>query len=206
MSEKKEKKEQEQRCRNWTFLIYEDSVPKNYKEKCEDLKIQIVESPWHCDDVNGDGSKKKNHKHMVLMYSSVKSFEQVKKDIEVFNGTIPQKVSDTRGMIRYLIHIDNPSKAQYKIEDIQLYGGVDIEPYFKREHEEQEQEDLISIFKIIKDNEFMEFYEFMDWLIANCKNDLIKIVRKNTYIINSYLKSYRHSRRDEENIKTHGFK
>ena len=201
MSEKKTKEEKPKRSRNWTFLGYEDSLPKDYQNLMENLKIQVVESPWHCDDVNANGEKKKNHKHFVLMYSSVKSYEQVIEDIKCFNGTIPQQVSDTRGMVRYLIHIDNPSKAQYKMEDMKLYGGVDIEPYFKREQEELEQEDLISIFKIIKENEFMEFFEFMDWLIANGRNDLIKIVRKNTYMINSYLKSYKYYKREVRELE-----
>ena len=43
------------RTRNWTFVLYEDSAPDNWREILDDLHIEWIESPWHDKDVNADG-------------------------------------------------------------------------------------------------------------------------------------------------------
>src|SRR5699024_10133644 len=43
----------------------------------------------------------------------------------------PQKTANTKGLVRYLIHMDNPEKQQYKREDIICHSGADIEQYFE---------------------------------------------------------------------------
>jgi hypothetical protein len=48
---------------------------------------------------------------------------------KLVNGTICQRVQSAKGMARYLIHQDNPEKAQYSKNDIECHGGLDIGPY-----------------------------------------------------------------------------
>ena len=81
-------------------------------------------------DLNGDGSSKKPHWHIVLIFEGNKSIEQIKQITDSVKGTIPFKVASIRSMVRYLAHIDNPDKYQYPVSDIIAHGGADIADYF----------------------------------------------------------------------------
>ncbi len=49
---------------------------------------------------------------------------------ERLNSPIPQKSKSTGGSIRYMIHIDSQIKFNTK-SDIEVYGNIDIEQYFR---------------------------------------------------------------------------
>lgn len=120
----------DERARVWTVIVYPESAPENWKDVINDKHIA-----WCCilhdKDVNPDGSKKKPHYHVVLVFEGKKSYEQIKTIADELNSPIPQKVESLRGMIRYLIHMDNPEKYQYAQDQIEAYGGLDYEDYLK---------------------------------------------------------------------------
>lgn len=57
MSEKKK----DGRTRNWTFVLYPDSAPDNWRQILDDKHIEWIESPLHDKDVNANGEPKKPH-------------------------------------------------------------------------------------------------------------------------------------------------
>ncbi|MEJ7331554.1 Rep family protein, partial [Staphylococcus epidermidis] len=65
------------RTRNWTFVIYPESVFQNWRDVLDNEYIQWVESPLHDKDTNPDGEIKKAHKHILVMYDGVKSYNQI---------------------------------------------------------------------------------------------------------------------------------
>ncbi|MGL5078618.1 MAG: Rep family protein, partial [Waterburya sp.] len=68
-----------ERTRNWSFIVYPDSAPKNWVEIIQEERVPFVVSPIHDSDVNElTGELKKAHFHVLITYSSVKTFEQVK--------------------------------------------------------------------------------------------------------------------------------
>lgn len=60
-----------ERCRNWAFIIYPDSMPANSIDILRSLMVQACVSPLHSP---ADGLKE--HYHVVLLFSTVKSYEQ----------------------------------------------------------------------------------------------------------------------------------
>lgn len=62
----------ENRARNWTAIIYPESIPENYEQILSDIKVPIIISPLHDKDKKEDGTLKKPHYHIVLLYSSKK--------------------------------------------------------------------------------------------------------------------------------------
>ena len=120
----------DERARVWTIIVYPESAPEKWKEIINDKHIS-----WACilhdKDVNPDGSKKKPHYHVVLVFEGKKSFSQIKAIADELKAPIPQKVESLRGMMRYLIHMDNPEKYQYTKDQIESYGGLDYEDYLK---------------------------------------------------------------------------
>lgn len=114
------------RTRNWTIVVYPDSVPDGWREYLDSLHIEWVESPLHDKDISADGSPKKPHWHILLMFGGVKAYEQVCELIMPLNCPIPEKCHNAKALIRYMAHLDDPNKAQYLIGDIKSHGGVDI--------------------------------------------------------------------------------
>lgn len=187
-------KEKPIRAKDWTFVCYPESLPENWiqilQEEFEVSKAII--SPLHDKDKNNDPEQtnKKPHYHVILRYGSMKSFSQIKEITDRLNSPIPQKVNNIEGAVRYLIHIDNPEKAQYSQSDIQTIGNVDIERYFKRTTAEEDgiQADIIAF---IKANDITEFADLLD--IALEENyEWFRFLCRHAYMIDKYITSRRH--------------
>ena len=90
-------------------------------------------SPVHDKDINPDENNtlKKPHYHVLLMFDSVKTYKQVTEITEEVKATIPQIVHSPKGLARYMTHMDNPEKAQYKTEDIVALNGADLSELLK---------------------------------------------------------------------------
>ena len=99
--------------RDWAFIVYPESAPKNWREILDETHMRWVESPLHDKDFNPDGTFKKPHWHVMLSADGPITLKAVEKIIEPLNVPAPQKVGSGRGMIRYFIHLDNPEKYQY---------------------------------------------------------------------------------------------
>ena len=72
----------------FTCLVYPDEN-QGFLDKLKELHLQGAISPLHDSDVNADGEFKKPHYHVVLKYSSLKSFSQVMADFDTFGGVYP---------------------------------------------------------------------------------------------------------------------
>lgn len=115
------------RTRNFATIVYPESAPEDWLEKLAEAKIEALISPLHDQDKNPDGEPKKAHYHVILMFETVKTTEQVEEITEQIGGVGVEKINSLRGYARYLIHADNPEKAQYNKADIKQFGGVDYE-------------------------------------------------------------------------------
>lgn len=115
------------RTRNWTCIVYPESAPENWRDIINAEHIAWIESPLHEGELNPDSEgEKKSHWHVILTFEGVKNFEQVMMITEKLNGTIPQKVASVVGLVRYMVHLDNPEKKQYSVADIVAHGGADV--------------------------------------------------------------------------------
>lgn len=113
------------RTRNYATVIYPESAPENWLSIIQEAKIPVFISPLHDKDINPTGEPKKPHFHLLTMYESVKTKEQVQEFFDSFGGVGCEIVNSARGYARYLCHLDNPEKAQYSIDDVKAYGGAD---------------------------------------------------------------------------------
>ena len=99
--------------RNWAFVLYPESAPADWREQLQKTGLQCAISPLHDKDMNPDNTPKKPHYHVILTYSGPTSYNVVKALTDGFNQPIPQALEQVRGYYRYLTHKDNPEKAQY---------------------------------------------------------------------------------------------
>lgn len=123
MSDKKANKGY--RTRNFATVVYPESAPEDWMEKLSQEFIPAFISPLHDKDVNPGGETKKPHYHVILMFDSVKTSEQAQEVFAKIGGVGCEMVKSIRGYCRYLCHLDNPEKAQYKQEDVKCLCGAD---------------------------------------------------------------------------------
>lgn len=194
--------EKSNRTRNWTVFQYDDSAPENWRDLLDEKHIEWIESPLHDQDLNADGTKKKPHRHLLLMFGGVKSYEQVLEFIEFLNCPIPQRCHNAKALVRYMAHLDNPEKAQYKTSDIKGHGGVDIAEMLRPSSSERYA--LIrEMGSFIKDHGITEFQDIFDYAMANRFDDWFPLLcDSSAFVINQYIKSARHREKSKINFET----
>jgi hypothetical protein len=181
------------RTRNWGFVMYPESAPENYIQILNDLHIKWALSPLHDKDINPSTNEpKKAHWHGVLVFESVKSYEQVKAITDSLNATIPQKLNSLVGAVRYFTHKDNPEKAQYLEKDIVSGGGFELEEILKKTTTEKKAI-VREIYGYIVQNDVTEFHELVDYAFANKEDWFDVLMNGYTLFFTSVIKSRRHS-------------
>ena len=180
------------RTRSWTFVLYEDSAPENWRDILDDMHIEWIESPWHDKDINGNGEPKKKHKHILLLFQGKKSYEQIKELTDVLNQPIPQRCHNAKAMVRYMAHLDNPEKAQYNPSDIIGHGGADVSDMLRPSSSERYTiiKDMIDY---IRSAGITEFQDLMDYAADVHYDDWFPLLCDNSaYVVGLYIKSQRH--------------
>lgn len=183
------------RTRNWTFLVYPESAPANWRDILDEEHVQWIESPLHDKDTNADGEIKKAHYHILIMFESVKTYEQVLEITERMNATIPQKCNGTKGLVRYMVHLDNPEKFQYLKSEIIGHGGADVMELLKPTTSDRY--GLIKeMIEYVKENEVDEIQDLIDYSIQERSDDWFPLLCDNSaYVVSLYIKSVRHRSR-----------
>lgn len=125
------KKYEYEKGRDWTFIVYPESAPDNWRTVLDETHLRWIESPLHDKDMNADGEIKKSHYHILLTFDGPVTEKQVIKLIEPLNTPLPKKVGSARGLVRYMAHLDNPEKYQYSRDEIVGHCGADVESYFE---------------------------------------------------------------------------
>lgn len=191
----------ETRTRNWTFIIYPESVPVNWRDFLDELHIPWVESPLHDKDFNPDGEIKKSHWHILIMSSTLKSYKQMLEITRKLNAPNPQKVSDVKGIVRYFAHLDNPEKFQYDKTEIIEHSGADVTGYLSATTKERyqlinemmEYADINNITEMKDLLNYARIHRFEDWFPLLCDNS--------AYIVEMFVKSNRYDPKIKKAIK-----
>lgn len=180
------------RKRNWTVVVYPESAPENWREILDDEHIEWVESPLHDKDINPDGSIKKPHWHIMLLFNGNKSYEQIKEITDKINAPIPKYVQSVRAMTRYFAHLDNPEKAQYAVSEIRGHGGVDLAELLKPTASSR-YEMIADMVEYIKQHGITEFIDFVDFAKNTHYDDWFPLLCDSaSFIIREVIKSNRH--------------
>ena len=125
------KKYEYEKGRDWTFIVYPESAPDNWRTVLDETHLRWIESPLHDKDMNADGEIKKSHYHILLTFDGPVTEKQVIKLIDPLNTPLPKKVGSARGLVRYMAHLDNPEKYQYSRDEIVGHCVADVESYFE---------------------------------------------------------------------------
>jgi len=181
------------RTRNWTFIVYPESAPENWRDVINAGHVQWIESPLHDADENADGEQKKPHWHVAILNEGHKSYEQMKVITDSVNATIPHPVNSVQGLVRYMVHMDNPEKTQYDKNLIVAHGGVDLSVYFKPNSSTRYMM-IAEMRNWVRKYECTEFSLLFDYAAEERFDDWFPLLCDNSaFIMGEYIKSVRHS-------------
>lgn len=179
--------------RHWTFVLYPESAPDDWKDYLQSLGLQCAISPLHDKDKNPTGELKKSHYHILLCFNGPTTYNKVLSITEKLNSTIPQRVLSCVGIIRYFTHKDNPEKYQYDEKDIIVLNGLDIKSFNDLTISQVLfiKKDIIKIINDIGINSYNHLVNL--FAFDSSKNDYFQVVSTNTLFFNNYIKSRKDS-------------
>lgn len=207
--------------RNWAFFVYPTkeqlealgsnydgsdgygTVPDDWKQRLQLSGLQYAISPLHDKDLleDGSGKTKKPHYHVIVVYGSPTTYNNVKSLTDSLNSPIPQALEQVRGYYRYLTHKDNPEKYQYDDKEIVTGGGFNIADFIELSKSEVS-EIKFKLQALIREQDMTEYEQFMDYVQDNFDRTLYDVASSHTIFFNTYLRSRRHRvERGEPSVK-----
>lgn len=183
----------------WCFIVYPDSAPENWIEILNRSGLCWAMSPLHEHDLNADGSKKKPHYHVIIIWRASTTYNAVKRFTHVtLNATVPQVLQSPIGYYRYFTHEDNPEKYQYNKVEIRSGNGFDIADYAKMT-KQQMLEMHQKLTQMIIDNSVWLYADACE-MAMSLGWDEYECVTKNTIHFTALCKSVRYKcRKESEN-------
>lgn len=175
------------RMRNFATVIYPESAVDGWMEKLQSFHVEAVVSPLHDRDVNPTGEKKKPHYHVLVMFQGKKTKEQAKSLFDAIGGVGLEVVNSTRGMARYLCHLDNPEKEQYDVGKVIEFGGADYQTLISLPSDKYGT--LKEILDFIERNDVVSFSELLRWCGNNNEKWFRALSDNCAYIVKEYLSS-----------------
>lgn len=120
---------EKKRTRNYATVVYPESAPADWIRLLQEQCVPALISPLHNKDLNTDGTPKKEHYHVMILFDGVKTIEQAKEVFEVIGGVGIEPIKCARAYARYLCHLDTytPNKARYDVEDVISCSGADYQ-------------------------------------------------------------------------------
>lgn len=182
------KTESPSRTRNYATIVYPESAPENWREILADLHIPVLISPLHDKDVTPDGGIKKAHYHVIIMFGGVKTIAQAEAIIKKIGGVGVVPINHLPAYARYLIHLDDPDKAQYDVHDVTALSGADYDAitYIPAD----DLSCIVDMLHFINVNQISSFATFADICAMEHKEWLrVLALKKTSYFFMQYLKS-----------------
>lgn len=118
------------RARNWSWIVYPESAPENWRTLLDEMGEKWIESPLHDKDVNETTNEiKKAHWHIIISFANKKSYKQMVEISKLLNAPDPKSIANLQGAVQYLWHRNNPEKYQYNKSDVVAHNGFKYRQY-----------------------------------------------------------------------------
>jgi len=177
------------KARNFTFIIYPESIPENFIECLTKLGISMAVSPLHDMDkkpdqefsedeklksVKGEVIYKKPHYHVLYIARNPVTIESVRGKIKRVLGNKSlshiEIADDVKNVFLYLTHESKSAiekkKHKYDKEDIQYINDFDIDRYITLD-ENQKRELKNLLLNIIRKEHLVNVIHLLDFIESN---------------------------------------
>ena len=197
------------KARAWTFIIYEDSTDiENFKSQIADQERVGLKAIYikHDKDKNPDGSEKKTHWHIILIWEGPTTYNNALETAQsVATVNYIEAVRDLVGASRYLTHQDNPEKYQYSKDEVITVGNVDYTELITSSRNDRIE--LKKMVSYIKENEITSFSYFCFYCMDNNPEWFRILTERNTHFLGRLLQDQHFEKEQEKREEvTRGFK
>ena len=186
--------------RNWAFVVYPESAPKDWRDQLRTRGVVGAISPLHDRDLDPNGEPKKAHWHVMVTYDGPTAEGVVAGLSELCNGTKPIPLEQIRGYYRYLTHMDNPEKAQYDPADIETINGFNIYNFVELTRSEVNRI-VAEIQTLIRGMDILEYSDLLDYLQDAEMREEYDVAISHTLLFNAYIKSRRYKREHSQGCR-----
>lgn len=175
------------RYNQFDFMTYPESMGDIYN-KIESLGLQCVRSPLHNKDVFVDtGEVKKGHYHNMIIFSSLKSRQQINEICSLLGIQHWEIVYDRRARLRYYCHLDcDPDSGKYKypVSDVRTFNGFN---YSSVLNDDERESKYTGVIRLISEYDIKSFRELVNVVLEKKPAFLDYIVDK-AYFFNLYVR------------------
>jgi hypothetical protein len=175
----------------FAFLLYQESAPSDWLDTLSGFHVPALVSPLHDNDMHDDGTQKKPHWHIILMFPTVKSIPQVIDLLSPFGIHHVEVVHSRKVYTRYLCHLDDPDKALYSENDVLCISGAtyDTTPDLTAD-------DIVrlklEIQRFCRENTITEYSDLCHYCDESGRSDWFRVVTSTTIHWRAYFASLRH--------------
>jgi hypothetical protein len=140
----------------------------------------------------------KDHYHVMYCHGNTLRDEALKRCIPegiAANGHV-EIVTNPRGYMRYLIHLDDPEKEQFEDgrDHIECVNGFPLD--LSKEYTQEERKQMKrEIFQYIRTCDVLEYCDLIDGLMDDCMYDHADVAANSTITFKGYIDSRRNKRR-----------
>lgn len=139
-----------EKSRYFTFLLYPESIPKDWEMRLESLGVPIAISPLHDKDLSGvEGQQyKKAHYHVIYVAKNPVTADSVRLKIKRCLGDesiakVQIVIQSVENLYLYLTHESKDAiaknKVKYSKQDIKLLNNFDIDRYITLDVEDKDE-------------------------------------------------------------------
>lgn len=194
--------EKDIRSRNWSWIVYPESAPSDWKEQLDNTGEKWIESPLHDKDINElDGEIKKAHWHIIISSVNKKSYKQALKISEMLNSPAPKVVKNLQGAVQYLWHRNNPEKYQYDKSEVVAHNGFKYRQYLTDIGVDTDTV-LKDIVSWISETGCSEYADLVNYAVIEKFDEWFPTVRSQTIFLTAYLRSNRHKPKLNIDVET----
>lgn len=192
------------KARYWWAIVYPESAPENWRDKLNDMLITWVASPLHDKDLNEDGSFKKPHYHVIILFDNTYTYSYASGIFSEINAVFPDLASKViikkiSSAIKYLYHENSKEKASYDKDNLTFSEDFVIERYEDQPtHEQLKEQDrklLIEILDYIEENNVTELNDLVVYCRFN-NLDWLDYISHKTVFINFNITSKRNKEKE----------
>ena len=164
--------------RSYSFLIYPEGLESNF--------VDILSNSGgkgfyilHDMDKLEDGTDKKAHYHVLIMFENPRSLAAVSR-LAVRCGAVNGFVEPLKNAVayaRYLCHMDNPNKYRYESCEVTSFGGADYEEFCETNSDRKKRKlsTVCQIVDFICDNKIYSYASLVEYC-CSCRHDWLEIL------------------------------
>ncbi|EPB2988457.1 replication protein [Enterococcus hirae] len=180
------------RARNWSWIVYPESAPENWRTLLDEMGEKWIESPLHDKDVNETTNEiKKAHWHIIISFANKKSYKQMVEISKLLNAPEPKSIANLQGAVQYLWHRNNPEKYQYNKSDVVAHNGFKYRQYLTDIGVDTDTI-LQEIIQWVQETGCSEYGDLVNYSVSEKFDDWFPTVRSQTIFLTAYLRSNRH--------------